>query len=263
MNRWYQIKAKADDSVDVYIMGEIGGFWDGIQAEEFVESFNEIKKTAKTINVFVNSPGGDVFDGMAIYNVIKTVQDKVTVYVMGLAASMASIIMLAGSRRVMYSGTYVMIHNPSTVVLGNSEDLRKSAELLDGITEQMVDIYASRTGVDPESVRMMMAAETWLTAGEAVAKGFADGLDETQAAASICVDKAIKDRFRNAPTAIAEAQPTIRDAERALRDAGFSAKEAKRLLGKRNVAQRDVDADYSQVGSLVNDMIDMLNEVKV
>jgi ATP-dependent Clp endopeptidase proteolytic subunit ClpP len=127
--KWYKIQAK-EDSADVYIYDYIGAY--GVEAAALTRDLALIKDK-KNINLYINSPGGDVFEGMTIYNSLLQIKEKLTVHVMGLAASIASVIMLAAEKRIMYQGSMVMIHNPWGCACGNAKEMREMAEVLDKI----------------------------------------------------------------------------------------------------------------------------------
>lgn len=125
------------------------------------------------VTVCLNSPGGDVLEGVAIYNVLNA-RGNVKMRVEGLAASIASIIMMAGKEIEVCSGAFVMVHNPWAMSMGESDDLRSTADVLDKMKQSMVSIYVKRTGLKDDEVVALMDDETWMTAEEAVEKGFAD-----------------------------------------------------------------------------------------
>ena len=192
---WYSIRNLADAGTEVSIYDEIG-LW-GVSAKAFID---EVKGLAPgRLTVRLNTPGGSVFDGLAIYNFLKGLPD-VTVKVDGLAASIGSIIMLAGKRIEAASNAFVMIHNPSGVAMGEADDMRETAALLDKITDTLVNTYATRTGKDAETVRGWMNAETWFTAGEAQAAGLVDAVTEELAVAACSTD-----RFANPPAKLVQA----------------------------------------------------------
>lgn len=168
--KWYKIVNKVEHT-DVYIYDEIG-FW-GTRASDFVK---EIKQIKNDIILHINSPGGQVFDGLAIYNSLKAHTSKVTTKIEGIAASMASIIALAGETIEMAENSMFMIHNPLVNVTGDSEELRKNAELLDRIKEQIVNIYVSHSNLSADEIGSLMDQETWLTAKEAKEKGFINSI---------------------------------------------------------------------------------------
>ncbi len=172
MNKWYKIVNKVEHT-DVYIYDEIG-FW-GTRASDFVKEIRQIKND---IILHINSPGGQVFDGLAIYNSLKAHTSKVTTKIEGIAASMASIIALAGETIEMAENSMFMIHNPLVNVTGDSEELRKNAELLDRIKEQIVNIYVSHSNLSADEIGSLMDQETWLTAKEAKEKGFINSIVE-------------------------------------------------------------------------------------
>ena len=168
---WYEIKAQSEDEVEVIIYDEIG-FW-GITAKDFIEDFKKISASA-TINLRINSPGGDVFDGLAIHNILKRHSGQINVTIDGIAASIASLIAMAGDKIVMPENTFMMIHDPLGFAFGNSEDMRELAETLDKIKSGLVSSYVAKSGLEPEKVSELMADETWLTAKEAKDLGLAD-----------------------------------------------------------------------------------------
>lgn len=176
---WYRIDAKAN-AADVYIYDEIGYF--GTTANEFVRDLQGI--TANTINLHLNSPGGDVFDGIAIFNALKSHKAAVTTYIDGLAASAASFIAMAGDSVVMMPHARMMIHDAWGLALGNAEDMRKMADRLDASSNNIASIYAERTGGDTEFWRGKMRDETWYTDQEAVDAGLADSVGSADASSN-------------------------------------------------------------------------------
>lgn len=200
MKTWFDIKAAAggEKQTEVMIFDEIG-LW-GITAKDFATALKEIPED-HAITVRINSPGGSVFDGYAIFNALKARSAQITTKIEGLAASMASVIALAGSKVTAAANSIVMIHNPWSGVSGDSDDLRKMADLLDKLTGQLVGIYAAKTGLPEADVRAAMDAETWFTGAEAKEWGLVDEVtDEIQVAASFDTS-----RFRNAPKSLAPA----------------------------------------------------------
>src|SRR5690625_2632331 len=155
------------------LYGIVGDWDDGFTDDDVADQFDEHDDIS---TVRINSPGGYVYQGMAIYNLIKERQPVIKID--GLAASMGSVIACAGSRVVMGAGSMMMIHNPWNIALGDSNDLRKTADVLDKIGESILDIYQARTGQPRDLLAEMMDEETWLTADEAVEWGFADAVDE-------------------------------------------------------------------------------------
>lgn len=153
------------------IFGDIGG-WLGYDDFTFKQALDNAE--GDEIIVRINSYGGDVFVGHNIYNMIKQTTKNVKVIVNGVAASIASVIAMAGDTVEMPSNAMLMIHNPSTVVNGTSEDMRKNADVLDKVAKTIKNVYMSRTGLSEAEITAMMDAEVWLTAEEAKEQGFCD-----------------------------------------------------------------------------------------
>lgn len=184
--KWYNIQNKAGSATDVYIFDEIG-MW-GVTAQNFITDIKDLKDTP--INLRINSLGGDVFDGLAIYNIIKKRTAKTTVYIEGIAASIATIIALGADEVVMSENSLFMIHNASGGAMGESKDLQKTADILVKITEQLSEVYQAKTGLSQEAILDMMDAETWLNAQEALELGFIDTIsDAIKVAAKYDVSK--------------------------------------------------------------------------
>lgn len=180
---------------ELHIYGEIGPY--GITAKSVADALKPFAG-ARQINVRINSPGGDVFDGNAIYNLLKSHPANVTVYVDGLAASIASVIAMAGNKIVMAQNAMMMIHDPWTIAVGGADDMRKSAEVMDKIKTTLVSAYRDKSGLNESEIATIMADETWFTAEEAVAMGFADEVAE-----EVKVDaKFDLSKFKNTPNAI-------------------------------------------------------------
>jgi ATP-dependent Clp protease protease subunit len=214
-------KAKSDDDDDeedaedgtLYIYDQVGGSWfsDGVTAKGVTEALDGMKaRGVKSLSVFINSPGGSVFEGVAIYNAIKRFDGKVKVIVDGLAASIASIIAMAGDEIVMGPNALMMLHNPSCIAMGNAVDFRFTADWLDKIAGVMVETYAARSKGSAGVIREQMDAETWLTADEAVKAGFADSVvaddteedeEEPEDAAAV-LESPLFALYRNAPPSL-------------------------------------------------------------
>ena len=161
------------DTTDVFIYDEIGGSM-GVSANEFVADLQDI--TTPLINVRINSPGGNVFDAIAIHNALRLHPANVTTIVDSLAASAASILMMSGDTVMVMPGSQVMIHDASITDQGNPAQLRELADFLDQQSDNIASIYAAKTGTVAGVWRNRMKAETWLTADEAVRLGLADKL---------------------------------------------------------------------------------------
>ena len=188
MNKnWYNIKAEASSkSADVYIFDEIGTF--GLTAQSFIEEIKSYKDTPMSLHI--NCVGGDVFEGMAIYNVLKKRTARTTVYIEGIAASMGSVIALEGDEVVMAENSLFMIHNAWGGAMGEATEIRKTAALLDKISGEIADIYTKKTNLPYNRVKEMMDEETWLSADEAFNLGFIDSIsDAIKVAAKYDVSK--------------------------------------------------------------------------
>ena len=196
---WYSIKAKANDTAEISIYDEIG-FW-GVSAASFAQDLKDCGNNLKQINLHIHSPGGDVFDGIAIYNLLKNHPANVTVYIDGLAASMASVIAMAGNEVIMPENAMMMIHKPWGIQGGDAEDMRKYADLLDKVENTLIPAYASKTGKTPEELAEMLSAETWLNGKECVEQGFADKLAEPLVAMASIKSRKLED-FENMPKAM-------------------------------------------------------------
>ena len=185
---------------EIYLYGPIGAsFWsDGIGAKQFADDLKALGNVS-SIDVRINSEGGDVFDGRAIYNQLSQHKATKTVYVDGLAASIASLIAMAGDEIIMGDGAFMMIHQPWGVAVGNAPEMRRTADLLDSVNGTMIDTYAARTKQSRDEVSAWLAAETWMPAQDAVEKGFADKIVEgAKVAASIVRPEA----FKNLPSCL-------------------------------------------------------------
>ena len=176
-----KINCKSETEAELVIYDDIGK--DGWFFEAFgvKELDRELKKdnmkNVTSLSVRINSGGGSVFEGYAIYNRLKQHSAKVTVYVDGIAASIASIIAMAGDEIVMGEASGIMIHKPWAPIAGNSAEMANMIELLDGLEEQMINVYKRKTGRDSTEIRQMLADETWMFGQDAVDAGFATRMD--------------------------------------------------------------------------------------
>jgi ATP-dependent protease ClpP protease subunit len=180
---WYRI-ANADDRAEVFIYGAIGDYMgeDDTTAASFIRELRNI--TAPSIELHINSPGGLVFDGVAIYSALVNHDATVDVSIDGVAASAASFVAMAGDTVTIEKPAKMMIHDAGGLVLGNADDMREMAGLLDELSDTIADIYSGRAGGTVEQWRAAMRAETWYSASEAVAAGLADRVaNDTQASA--------------------------------------------------------------------------------
>ena len=178
------------DAVDIDVYDMIGdSYGGGVSAKDVMVRLREMP-LAREIRMRINSPGGRITEGMAIYSLLaerKRSGAKCNVTIDGIAASMASLLAMLGDEIRIAKGGFMMIHNPRGAVMGEAKDLRRGAEILDKMRETVIDIYSSKTGRDKEEIGKWMDDETWMTAAEAVERGFASEVTgDIQAAA--CAD---------------------------------------------------------------------------
>jgi ATP-dependent Clp protease protease subunit len=177
--------ASSDDDNVISVLDVIGEDWwsgNGVTAKRVSAALRTIG--SKDVRVRVNSPGGDMFEGIAIYNLLRAHPAKVTVEIIGWAASAASIIAMAGDEIRMGLGSFMMVHNAWGVVVGNRHDMRDSADLFDSFDAALADIYEARTGAKRAAIVDLLDAETFMSASEAVDQGFADIVDKDLVAPS-------------------------------------------------------------------------------
>lgn len=175
---WFRFENNAGSAPEIFIYDEIG-YW-GTAANEFVRQLALLQDEPElTINM--NSPGGDVFDGIAIYQALLDYPGRVTMKITGLAASIASVIAMAGDRVVMGSKSSLMIHEGFTFASGDAKTMRKTADMLDRISDNIASVYADRAGGEPMVWRDRMREETWYSAEEALAAGLADEIEGRKA----------------------------------------------------------------------------------
>jgi ATP-dependent protease ClpP protease subunit len=185
------------DRGEIYLYDTISAIW-GIGAAQFAKDLSALGPV-KAIDLRINSDGGDVFEGRAIYTQLANHPARVVAHVDGLAASIASLIAMAADEIRMADGSFMMIHNAWGLAIGEAAEMRRTADLLDSVTATIADSYAARTKQPVADIRTMMDAETWMTAQEAVDKRFADVLDEPVKAAASVRDPS---RFRHLPAAL-------------------------------------------------------------
>jgi len=250
--KWYSLDVR-NDTAELSIFDEIGGW--GISVAEFAAQFNLVRNQ-KAIRLLLNSPGGSITEGMALYNILASVRDKLTIEVVGVAASIASVIALAGKELVMDEGTYLMIHNPWVITWGDSDQLRKDAATLDKMRGELLSIYVAHSNKTEDEIGEMMDDETWLTADEAEQAGFATTVTHEAKAVALSFNIA-RIGFQNTPEALASQVPfksikTIRDFETFLRDSGASCTEALSLAsGGWKSLHRDDAVSHTEDGAIV------------
>jgi len=224
---WFKVIAakKDDEESEILLFDYIG--WPYNDPRDFVQALAGMGD----VTIRINSPGGDTFDGAAIYNSITSHKGNVTTRIEGLAASMASVIAVAGKKVQAYDNTMVMVHNAWTFTMGNQYELRDMADLLEKVDGTILDAYQKKTKMGKKEIAQMMKDTTWMTAKEAKDKGFID---------EIVTGKSVKGDFNlsifaNLPDELKfdnDTEPTIRDLEKALRDAGLSRNSAKAVLAR-------------------------------
>lgn len=242
LDRWApDVRAAAEEDRSISIYDVIGfDFWtgEGTTAKRVAGALRSIGKGPVTVNL--NSPGGDMFEGLAIYNLLREHPGEVTVKVLGMAASAASVIAMAGDQVQVARAGFLMIHNAWVVASGNRNDLKDFADWLEPFDNAMADIYAARTGLDTKKVGKLMDAETWIGGSEAVDMGFADellpsdqvGQGEAKASA-----------------------PAVRRIEAALRSAGLPRSEAQRLISEFKSGLKDSAGSGGNPGRSPSDSV--------
>lgn len=257
---WYKIEDKADGA-EILIYDVIG--FPFVEAKQFIKDLNAIK--AKTITVRLNSPGGDVFDGVAVYNALKSHPAKIITRIEGLAASIASVIALAGDEVHAYANTMYMIHDPWVMAVGNQEDLRSIADVLEKIGGQLADIYTGKTGLEADTIKEMMHTESWMTAQEGKDLGFVDKvLDGEGKTAKAKYD--LKNIYSNVPEDLSfEAQLktfTAREIERVLIEAGASRAYAKMVAARGCTGVIDDHRDDDE-DAIINTLLQTIKGEKI
>ncbi len=197
LERWNpSIKAASTDDNSITIYDPIGFDWwtgEGVTAKRISAALRSIGDSDVTVKI--NSPGGDVFEGLAIYNLLREHKGKVTVQILGLAASAASFIAMAADEIQIARAGFLMIHNSWTMAAGDRNDIREVADFLEQIDVTLADIYAVRTGDPIEAMRKLMDVETWMGGAAAIDAGFADSL--------LSSDAAVEDASASAPHQVA------------------------------------------------------------
>ena len=199
-DRWNPVRAATDDKNTLSIYDQIGESWDGSGMTAKVVNSVLRRADGDTVTVNVNSPGGDFFEGVTIYNMLREYDGTVNMNVIGLAASAASIIAMAADELRVAKAGFLMIHNSWGLVIGNQADMRDAADTFAVFDKAMASVYSARSGIDETEIASMMSTELWMTGEQAVADGFADGLlrsdeivedDEKATSAKHRIDKAL------------------------------------------------------------------------
>jgi ATP-dependent Clp endopeptidase proteolytic subunit ClpP len=208
--KWYAFKKSADKNgeTELFVYDEIGAFG-GVGAKQFI---GDLKAHAgEHIHLRINSPGGEIIEGAAIFNALSRHEGGLTVHIDGLAASMASVLAMAGRPVYMADNALLMIHNPWSMAAGESSDLRKQADLLDTMKTNLVRAYQKKTGMEEKQISKLMDEETWMDALEAVALGFADAIEEGVPAAASA--KQMRSRFDNFQRAMTSKNSEVAEQE--------------------------------------------------
>ncbi len=240
-------RIKAEGNV-ITLYGTVGSWWDEMDCSTVVEAIDNIEGD---ITVRLNSPGGDVFDGMTIMNALKAHKGKVTVVVEGLAASAASYIAVGAADELrMMEGSMLMIHNALSIFIGNASEMRKEADLLDKISDNIARIYANRSGKSLEEVKAAMDNETWFTAQEAKDFGFNVITEDGEAKIE---NFALLQNYNHVPSIFNEKDSNVssdkRDLEYILRCNGYSRNDARAIVSKVYAADQ-CDAEQVDSGML-------------
>jgi ATP-dependent Clp protease, protease subunit len=210
VKRWYDFRAQAKGA-EIVIYDEIGAF--GIPAKAFLDELKALGPVAE-LTLRINSPGGSVFDGVAIYNALRRHEARVTVWIDGIAASIASMIAMAGDEVVMPENAMLVLHDPSGLVAGTASDMRAMADALDRMKAGMVAAYRDKSGLDEVEIEALLRDETWLSAQEAVALGLADRIEQPVGMAA----HFDLSRFRNTPPQLAASLTSSYPQEDAMSD---------------------------------------------
>ncbi len=205
MGAGYRMIARGKREAEVLIYEDVGGWFGGVTAKDFYADLRALGDGVETLNVRINSMGGEVFEGLAIYRHLAEHAARKVVHVDGIAASIASIIAMAGNEIRVAEAGRMMIHDAAGMAWGTAEAMRETADRLDSITGSLTDIYVARTGAKREQVREWMQAETWFTASDAVANGFATTVAENIRVAACGFDPLKHKHIRRPPAGLAAA----------------------------------------------------------
>ena len=209
-----------DDRAEVFIYGDIGGYWeDSVTADELARQVSELHDVPN-MDARINSGGGYITEGVAIYTALAKYPGNLTVHIEGIAASIATVIAMAGDKIVIYEGSRMMIHKPSSFVGGDAEFMRKEADILDGFESDIISLYEPRTGNAALNLSKWMKDETWWGAADAVKNGFADEMVPAKKK-NVLAKSAMMNFYQNTPQDIIDHEnsiPEIREFEYLLRE---------------------------------------------
>lgn len=248
--KYWEAKAAAKQGEgELYIYGDITS-WEWDESDTSANSFKrdlDALGDIHTLQMYINSPGGSVFEGVTIYNILKRHKARIIVHVDGLAASIASVIAMAGDEVHMPRNAMMMIHNPWTIAWGNASEFRKQADDLDRIGGSMKESYLGRTGdkLAEDRLTELLDAETWLSAQECYDYGLCDVVGEANQAAA-CISPELFAKYRNVPAGLADktAQPVAARAS--------DKKTQEYLQSVRETAAMEIQNINSYIGGLIN-----------
>jgi len=200
-NKYYALEVK-DKEADVYIFGDITSwewFENDVSSYTLSKELQELDKDIEVINVHINSYGGEVAEGLAIYNMLRNHKAKVRTIIDGFACSIASVIFMAGDERIMNAASLLMVHNAWMYTAGNAEQLRKDADDLDKITQASIEAYKSRVNISEDEIKKLLDEETWILPSEALEMGFATSIvgETTTEKAAASARKALFNLLKN------------------------------------------------------------------
>lgn len=254
LERWNpEVRQAAEEEKEntISVLDVIGMDWygEGVTSKRISGALRAIGK--KDVTVVINSPGGDYFEGLAIYNMLREHPAKVTVKIVGIAASAASVIAMAGDEIQIARAGFLMIHNTWVVAIGDRHALRDVADWLEPFDTAAVDIYAARTGIKDAELAKMLDREAWIGGADAVAKGFAD---------SLLASDEVETKAKNS----SEGKPMVaaRRVEQLLAKAGVSRKERAELVMALKGGPRDAAATGLREAAVVAEVTNLLNEIK-
>ena len=210
-NKYYALEINGKEA-DIYIFGDITSWeWldNDVSSYTLSKELQELGDDIDVINVHINSYGGEVAEGLAIYNMLRNHKAKVRTYCDGFACSSASIVFMAGDERIMNSASLLFIHNAWTCACGNANDFRKQADDLDKITQASIEAYKSRTNISEEEIKELLDNETWILPSEALEMGFATAIvgEATSDKAAASARKALFNLVKNVSQKEPEPKP--------------------------------------------------------
>jgi len=248
LNKWdSSIKALADTGSSIEVFDVIGeDYWtgEGVTAKSVAAKLRELN--GADVDVYINSPGGDMFEGLAIYNLLRDYSGDVNVKIIGMAASAASVIAMAGDTVEIGASAFYMIHNAWTMAAGNRHDFRAMADYLEPFDAAMSEIYVARTGLASADVVRMLDAETWIQGKDAVAQGFADEL--------LASDKVLHD---NPDSASAAAR-----LDRALAQSGMPRSERRKLLNEVKAGKPNATGSEDMPRAVDTETLELSNSLR-